>query len=147
MIDENDEKILNLIQTDGRLSVKRIAQALSLSGPAISQRLTNLKNKGIIKGYRAEIDMNKLELNVRAFVQVDISPNQKNRFYSFIKQIPNVLECDVVTGPYAMLLKVAYEIPEELDDLVNKLQRFGKTNTMMVFSTPVRPRGFFFEIH
>lgn len=98
MIDENDEKILNLIQTDGRLSVKRIAQALSLSGPAISQRLTNLKNKGIIKGYRAEIDMNKLELNVRAFVQVDISPNQKNQFYSFIKQIPNVLECDVVTG-------------------------------------------------
>ncbi|EEI71686.1 Lrp/AsnC family transcriptional regulator [Lentilactobacillus hilgardii] len=147
MIDENDEKILNLIQTDGRLSVKRIAQALSLSGPAVSQRLTNLKNKGIIKGYRAEIDMNKLELSVRAFVQVDVSPNQKNQFYSFIKQIPNILECNVVTGPYAMLLKVAYKVPEELDDLVNKLQRFGKTNTMMVFSTPVRPRGFFFEIH
>uniref|UniRef100_UPI00403F4917 Lrp/AsnC ligand binding domain-containing protein n=1 Tax=Lentilactobacillus hilgardii TaxID=1588 RepID=UPI00403F4917 len=73
--------------------------------------------------------------------------DQKNQFYSFIKQIPNILECDVVTGPYAMLLKVAYKIPEELDDLVNKLQRFGKTNTMMVFSTPVRPRGFFFEIH
>ncbi len=146
MIDPNDEKILNLIQSDGRLSVKRIAQALSLSGPAVSQRLTNLKNKGIIRGYRAEIDLNKLDLSVRAFVQVDVSPNQKNQFYSFIKHIPNVLECNVVTGAYAMLLKVAYQVPEELDDLVNKLQRFGKTNTMMVFSTPVRPRGFFFEI-
>ncbi|GAF36792.1 Lrp/AsnC family transcriptional regulator [Lentilactobacillus farraginis] len=146
MIDPNDEKILNLIQSDGRLSVKRIAQALSLSGPAVSQRLTNLKNKGIIRGYRAEIDLNKLDLSVRAFVQVDVSPNQKNQFYSFIKHIPNILECNVVTGAYAMLLKVAYQVPEELDDLVNKLQRFGKTNTMMVFSTPVRPRGFFFEI-
>ncbi|MFD1126046.1 Lrp/AsnC family transcriptional regulator [Lentilactobacillus raoultii] len=146
MLDPNDEKILNLLQADGRLSVKRLSMVLGLSAPAVSQRLTNLKNKGILKGYRAEVDLNKLDLSVRAFVQVDVSPNQKTQFYSFIKHIPNILECNVVTGPYAMLLKVAYQVPEELDDLVNRLQRFGKTNTMMVFSTPVRPRGFFFEI-
>lgn len=146
MLDQNDEKILNLLQADGRLSVKRLSMVLGLSAPAVSQRLTNLKNKGILKGYRAEVDLNKLDLSVRAFVQVDVSPNQKTQFYSFIKHIPNILECNVVTGPYAMLLKVAYRVPEELDDLVNRLQRFGKTNTMMVFSTPVRPRGFFFEI-
>ncbi|GEP25263.1 MAG: Lrp/AsnC family transcriptional regulator [Lentilactobacillus diolivorans] len=147
MVDKNDEKILNLIQTDGRLSVKRIGQALSLSGPAISQRLANLKDEGIIRGYRADIDLNKLDLSVRAFVQVDVSPDKKSRFYEFVKPISNVLECNVVTGPYSMLLKVAFQVPEELDDLINKLQRFGKTNTLMVFSTPVRQRGFFYEIN
>ncbi len=146
-MDEHDEKILNLIQSDGRLSVKRIAQVLGLSAPAVSQRLTALKNRGVISGYRAEVDLNKLDMSVRAYVQVDVSPKQKDEFYAFIKRIPNVLECDVVTGPYAMLLKVAFDVPEKLDDLINRLQRYGKTNTMMVFSTPIRPRGFFFEIN
>ena len=56
-------------------------------------------------------------------------------FYPFITAHPNVLECDCVTGPYSMIIKVAFESTEALDMFINQLQVFGNTQTQIVFST------------
>jgi Lrp/AsnC family leucine-responsive transcriptional regulator len=58
-----------------------------------------------------------------------------------VKECPNVIECDCVTGNYSMLLKVVFPSTTELDTFIGQLQKFGKTSTQIVFSTPVAPRG------
>ena len=58
-----------------------------------------------------------------------------------MENMPNVIECSCVTGDYAMLLEVQFANTGELDDFINKLQRFGKTRTQIVFSTAVSHRG------
>ena len=63
------------------------------------------------------------------------------KFILFFEHTPNVLECDCVTGNYSVLLKVAFPSTMELDEFIGKLQHFGKTSTMIVFSTIVENRG------
>lgn len=61
-------------------------------------------------------------------------------FYPFIQAIPNVIECNCVTGDYSMLIEVAFRSTMELDHFINELQQFGRTKTLIVFSTSVEHR-------
>ena len=77
---------------------------------------------------------------VKAFINLEVKPEDKSEFYPFIEKIPNVIQCDCVTGDYSMLIQAAYRRPEELDHLVNELQKFGRTKTEIAFSTPIEHR-------
>ena len=70
-----------------------------------------------------------------------MQPTQKAEFYPFIAACPNVLECNCVTGQYSMLIKVTYPSTQDLDGFIGQLQQFGKTETQIVFSSPVPPRS------
>ena len=70
-----------------------------------------------------------------------MSPKQKLEFYPFVETCPNVLECNCVTGKYSMIITVAYHTTVELDAFINELQKFGNTETQIVFSTAVEHRG------
>ena len=72
---------------------------------------------------------------------LDLEPVQKEEFYPFIESVENVIECNCVTGEYSMLIEVKFLDTEELDEFINTLQKFGKTSTQIVFSTPVEHRG------
>ena len=74
-------------------------------------------------------------------VATRIDKLEKPVFYPFINACPNVIECNCVTGAYSMLIKVAYETTLELDAFIGQLQKFGNTETQIVFSTPVEHRG------
>lgn len=100
-----------------------------------------MEKEGIIKGYGVKIDPLKLGFHITAFINMELEPVQKPEFYPFIESIPNVIECNCVTGNYSMLMKVAFPSTIELDGFIGQLQRFGKTQTQIVFSTPVEPRG------
>ena len=75
------------------------------------------------------------------FINLEIIPAQKAEFYPFIRSCPNVVECNCVTGDFSMLIKVAFADTMELDSFIGRLQKFGRTSTQIVFSTPVEPRG------
>jgi Transcriptional regulators len=140
-----DQKLLNYIQDDGRLSIKKLSTLLFITAPAVSQRLKKLEEHGYIQSYKAILDLNKLSLTVKAFIQVELTPEEKPEFYKYIDQVPNVLECNCVSGPYSVLLKTVFPSTKELDEFVNSLQRFGGTNTQIVLSTPIESRGYKFD--
>jgi len=141
-MDKTDLKILNALQTDARISLKALADQCFISSPAISARISRLKSSGIIRDYQANLNYQKLNYRIKAYIQLQLEPTQKERFYPFVASIPNILECDCVTGEYSQILKVIFESTQELDDFVNQLQTFGKTSTQIVFSTSVPNRGF-----
>jgi len=141
-MDKTDLKILNALQADARLSLKSLADQCFISSPAISARIARLKSSGIIRDYQANLNYQKLNYRIKAYIQLQLEPTQKERFYPFVEGVPNILECDCVTGEYSQILKVIFESTQELDDFVNQLQTFGKTSTQIVFSTSVPNRGF-----
>ena len=136
-----DKKIVKLLQENARIPLKTLAEHVFLSSPAVSARIDRLEKEHIISGYEAKINQTKLGYHITAFVNLEIIPAQKVEFYPFIQECPNVLECNCVTGNYSMLIKVAFPDTGELDTFIGKLQRFGRTSTQIVFSTPVAPRG------
>ena len=142
-LDMIDEKIVELLQENARIAIKEIAAQVFLSSPAgaVTARIERLESKGIIKGYHAAVDSVNLGYKIKAFVNLDLEPVQKEEFYPFIESVENVIECNCVTGEYSMLIEVEFLNTEELDDFINTLQKFGKTSTQIVFSTPVEHRG------
>ena len=96
-------------------------------------------------GYNTIIDRQKLGYHITAFINLELSADQKSEFYPFINSCPNVLECNCVTGVYSMLIKVAFPSTQELDTFIGKIQRFGNTSTQIVFSTPVPHREIIVE--
>ncbi len=140
-MDDIDRKILRLLQSNARMSLKTIAEKTFLSSPAVSARIEKLEKDGVIAGYHALIDPIKLGYHIIAFINLDVVPEDKPKFYAYAADMPNVLECNCVTGEYSMLMKVAFQSTMELDTFIGQLQKFGKTNTQIVFSTHVGPRG------
>lgn len=134
-MDKIDKRLIRLLQENARMPLKELAAGVFLSSPATSARIERLEREGIIAGYTATVDHKKLGCPIIAFVNLEISPQDKPNFYPFIQSHPHVLECDCVTGPYAMIMKVAFPSTEALDAFINQLQVFGKTQTQIVFST------------
>jgi Lrp/AsnC family leucine-responsive transcriptional regulator len=140
-LDDIDRKILKLLQENARMSLKTIAESTFLSSPAVSARIEKLEKDGVISGYHALVDPVKLGYHIIAFINLNVLPEDKPRFYTYVESIPHVMECNFVTGEYSMLMKVAFQSTMELDLFIGQLQKFGKTNTQIVFSTHVGPRG------
>lgn len=141
-MDKIDRKIINLLQSNARASLKDLSKECFISSPAVAARINKLEQSGIISGYHANINMEKIDFHVKAFVMVQLEPRQKNDFYPYIQQVPNVIECNCVTGDYSEIMEVVFPSTKDLDDFINVIQeRFGKTSTQIVFSTSVDHRG------
>ena len=140
-MDKIDVALLSMLQKNARVPIKALTRDVFLSSPAISARIEKLEKQGIITGYMAIVDPMKLGYHITAFINLEMTPKQKPEFYPFIRECPNVLECDCVTGSYSMLIKVAYPSTMELDSFIGQLQKFGNTSTQIVFSTSVESRG------
>lgn len=140
-MDEIDRKLVALLQKNARMPLKNLAEQVYLSSPAVSARIERLEKEHIIDSYEAKVNQASLGFHITAFINLEIVPAQKAEFYPFIQNCPNVLECNCVTGNFSMLLKVAFRNTVELDVFIGRLQEFGRTNTQIVFSTPVEHRG------
>ena len=141
VLDQIDMDLLNLLQEDGRMALKDLAAKVYMSSPAVAARIELLKKAGYIHGYRGILNYRLLGYHIKAFINLELEPVQKKEFYPFIKSEKNVVECNCVTGEYAMLIQVLFPSTEELDGFINRLQKFGKTKTQIVFSTSVEHRG------
>jgi len=140
-MDKIDLNLIKLLQENARYPLKKLAEEVFLSPPAVSARIEKLEKTGVITGYTTTVNQLELGYNITAFINLAMSPKQKVEFYPFIAECPNVIECNCVTGNYSMLIKVAYGTTMELDTFIGNLQKFGNTETQIVFSTPVESRG------
>ena len=139
-LDTADRKIVELLQEDARLPLKSIADKVSLTSPTVSARIDRLEKDGVITGYRASVNPEAMGHYIKAFINLEVSPEQKAEFYPYIDSVLNVVECNCVTGDYSMLIEVRFKTTADLDHFVGELQRFGKTKTQIVFSTNVKHR-------
>lgn len=140
-LDSIDKKILEILQKDARTPVKKIAKEAYLTSPAVSARIARLVEENYITGFHATINPELLGYHIKAFINLEVSPNDKKEFYPYIKKCPNVIECNCVTGDYSMLLEVQFHNTTDLDQFIGELQTFGRTRTLIVFSTSVEHRG------
>lgn len=140
-IDAIDRQIIEILQQDARLPVKTIADKVSLSSPTVSARIERLQKNGVLSGYMAIVNPEVFDYRIKAFINLQVEPDQKKEFFPYIAAIPNVIECNCVTGDYSMLMEVLFKTTKELDQFIGQLQHFGRTKTQIVFSTSIEHRG------
>lgn len=141
VLDYIDIEILNILQEDASTPMKDIAAKVFLSSPAVSARIERMERQGYILGYHAQVNPQALGYHIKAFILLEIEPVRKKEFYPYIKSYRNVIECNCVTGDYSMLLEVLFPDTVALDQFIGELQEYGRTKTLIVFSTSVEHRG------
>jgi Lrp/AsnC family leucine-responsive transcriptional regulator len=108
-IDALDRKILSALQADGRASNVDLSAQVHLSAPQCFRRVRSLEERGVIRGYRAEVQPQALGLGVMAYVSLNIDGGQFGRVREIeadIRAFPHILECHTVSGDSDYLLKV-----------------------------------------
>ena len=108
-LDAIDLAILAQLQADGRLPNVALAKAVGLSPTPCAERVRALESAGIIRGYRADLDPQRLELGLVVFIEIAIDRTSQDAFAAFreaILAIPQVAECHMVAGGFDYLVRV-----------------------------------------
>jgi len=109
-LDRYDRLILQTLQERGRITNQELAEAINLSPSPCLRRVRQMEEEGLIDGYVAKLNANKLDLHLMAFIHIRMDKHTPDRFSLFegtIADYPEVLECHLITGQEAdYLLKV-----------------------------------------
>jgi len=130
-------KILTLLQQDGRASNASVARAVSMSVPAVTERIKRLEEQGVIAGYRAIIDESKLGRALTVFIQLSTPASRYKAFLAEAQQLDAIRECHHVTGEGSFIIRVLLSNVQELEPLIENLSQFGETKTSIVMSSPL----------
>jgi Lrp/AsnC family leucine-responsive transcriptional regulator len=139
-LDLHDKKILLELSADARLPFAELARRIGLSPSATTDRVKQLESLGLIRGYRADLDLAALGLSITAFIRMTCDGPRYQPFLKFLKTLDPIVECHHLTGGDAFLLKVVLASTAELERLIEKLLPYGTPTTSMVLSTPVDRR-------
>lgn len=106
--DSLDAAILRILQLEGRIPTVELAERLRLSPTATGERVKRLTREGIITGYGARLDPDKLGLSLLVFIEVTLDKTTAavfDRFAEEVRRVPEILECHMVAGGFDYLLK------------------------------------------
>ncbi|MGI4859213.1 MAG: Lrp/AsnC ligand binding domain-containing protein [Janthinobacterium lividum] len=107
-LDRIDRKILTLLQQDGRMAMKDLAEQVGLSITPCIDRVKRMERDGVITGYYARVDPAQLGASLLVFVEITLDHKNGNMFEKFrreVMKVPEVLECHLVSGDFDYLIK------------------------------------------
>ena len=123
-LDRTDLKILDILQTDGRISNSKLAELVNLSPTAVMARVQKLTKDEFILGYEAKLNPNKLNANFLVFVEVLLdktTPNVLDDFIDAVTQYPEIVECHMVSGGFDFLIKLRSAGMEEFRRIAGQI--------------------------
>ncbi|MBC8213882.1 MAG: Lrp/AsnC family transcriptional regulator [Candidatus Marinimicrobia bacterium] len=140
-MDKTDKKILIELQENGRITNAELAKRVGLSPAPCLERVKKLEKQGIIKGYYAKLDTEKIGIGVETFVVVTLSRHKHDAITEFIdaiQSVPEIIECSYITGRADFILRVTAENMKAYEDFLlhklSKLPGLQHVETMMIMS-------------
>ncbi|SEN92688.1 DNA-binding transcriptional regulator, Lrp family [Amphibacillus marinus] len=134
-MDEINRKIINILQEEGRTSMTELGMRIALSVPAVTERVRKLEDQGVIQGYKAIIDPDKINKAMKAFVLV--KTNRCQAFKEFCLTTADVVECHRLTGEYSYLVKIITHSNASLEAFIDATMAYGQPYTMISLSSPL----------
>ncbi|MCI2261563.1 Lrp/AsnC family transcriptional regulator [Xanthomonas indica] len=139
-LDAIDRAILGALAQDARVAISELARQIGLSAPATADRVRRLQHQGVIAGFTVELDPRTLGYTLQAIVRVKPLPGQLHLVEELLQRIPEVVECDKVTGEDCFICRLYLRTIQHLDSILAKVSERAETNTAIVKSMPVPRR-------
>lgn len=140
VFDATDAKLLRALAADGRLSIAALSRLVALSAPSVAERLKRLEDAGVIQGYTVKIDQHALGLSVAAWLRIRPIPGQLRKVAEILKAVPEIIECDRITGDDCFLARAVATSVADLERVIDEFIPYATTNTSIIQSSPVEPR-------
>lgn len=139
-LDRIDVAILRALAENARVSTAELARAVGLSAPSVGERIRRLEEAGVIAGYGARIDPREIGLPIAAWLRIRPLPGELSRVTDIVRSLPEIVECDRITGEDCFLARAHVASVEELERLIDRIIPYATTNTSIIQSSPVPRR-------
>jgi Lrp/AsnC family leucine-responsive transcriptional regulator len=140
-LDATDWRILEALQNDGRASYAELARGVAMSPSAVTERVRRLEEAGVISGYSAVIDHDRIGLPILAFVRLRYPHGNYKPFHDLLATTPEVLEAHHVTGDDCFVMKVTARSMRHLEQVAGRIAGLGSVTTSVVYSSPLSRRA------
>lgn len=148
-MDGLDKKILTVLQKDGAVSMARLSEQVGLSVSACHRRVKMMEADGTIQDYAARLNRKALGLELQVFIEAKLVSERRDDMEAFeaaIRDMPEVLECYLISGEFAYLLRVAARNTEDYEKLyrerLTQIPSFSQMKTLLTLGTVKEFRGF-----
>ncbi|WP_043512224.1 Lrp/AsnC family transcriptional regulator [Halomonas sp. BC04] len=132
-LDRIDRLLLEALQQDARLTTAELAERVNLSPSPCARRIRRLEQDNLITRYRAELDKERLGLDLTIFVQVRLSQHQDSlveQFEAAVSEMPEVINCHTISGAFDYLLQVVTADLSGYERWVRRLQKLPMVNSV-----------------
>ena len=140
MLDDMDKQIVGILAGNARISLKELAAQVNLSSPSASERLRRLEERGVIRAFTVELDPQALGFALQAIVRIRPRPGQFHQVQQMVVEIPQICECDKITGDDCLFARLYVRSIDELDEIIDRIAEKAETNTVIVKSQPLKRR-------
>ena len=148
-MDRMDTKILSVLQRDGQISMAKLSEQVGLSLSACHRRVKLLESSGMIANYAARLNRKAVGLEIQVFIEVKLTSQRKehiNAFEAAIAQMPEVLECHLISGEFDYLIRLAARNTEAYETLyrtrLSEIPSGSQMKTLLSLSTVKEFRGY-----
>ena len=114
-MDAIDRQIVEALVADARISLKNLSTRVKLSSPSVSERLRRLEERGVIRAFTVDLDPRALGYQLEAIVRIRALPGKGQIVQEQLRQIPEITECDKVTGEDCFIARLVIRTMEELE--------------------------------
>jgi len=139
-LDEIDAVILTMLIENGRTTTAELARKVTMSSPSVAERVRRLEEAGIITGYSAIISLKAIGLPIAAWIRVRPVPGEMQRVAEIIQGIPEITQCDRVTGEDCFLARAHLASIADMERVIDLIVPYAMTNTSIIQSSPVEMR-------
>jgi len=139
-VDVIDRKLLDALERNARTPMADLARLVGLSPQSTADRVRRLEDVGVIAGFTIKLDRAALGLPIAAYIRIRPAMGELPRVAELVAAIPEMVECDRVTGDDCFIAKVYVASVEDLERVIDRLIPFAQTNTSIVQSSPVARR-------
>jgi Lrp/AsnC family leucine-responsive transcriptional regulator len=138
-LDDVSWQILEALQEDARISFSELGRQVGMSPPAVAERVRRMEDLGIITGYHATINLEKVGFPIVAFVRINAG-EYCSRMSNLVQDIPEVIQYHRVTGGDSGIMQIVASSVGHLEIIIDRLASFGTTITSVVLSNPLSGR-------
>lgn len=133
-IDDIDQRILEELSKDSRLSMSELGRRINLSSPSVAERVRRMESYGIIKSYTAKIDYEKIGLPIQCIMEVTIKNGEYKRFIQYIEGLNNVDFCYRIAGNACFMVKMQFKNFAHVEKFIDAVNPYASTVTHFIFS-------------
>src|SRR3954468_13696381 len=139
-LDDVDRRLIQALDRNARTSTADLARLVGLSPQSTSDRLKRLEDVGVVAGFTVNLDPTALGLGIGAYIRIRPAMGELRRVEQLVAEIPEVIECDRITGDDCFIARVVVSRVAELERVIDQLLPYAQTNTSIIQSSPVRRR-------
>lgn len=135
-MDKINLRIIRALSSDARVSFSELAKKVHLSAPAVAERVRKLEEDGVIAGYKAIVNLEKVGIPIRALIECEVHKAKERELKAKLLTFEEIIKIYNITGVTTFIVEVGVTKLSELDNVIERMLDYCDTNTKLIMQMP-----------